>query len=150
MEDRGWRIESRGVIPSEVEGPRGMSSDALRGPSTSLGMTTTDPPFSILYSRFTPSGKRDRRGADMKKIVFLFLVCALALSGCGMFQSKKSKDKKSNVDKPADAKLRDENADVDFQAFVGRLKKAVAAHDVNTLASMMTENFGYSLNPEKS
>jgi hypothetical protein len=87
---------------------------------------------------------------DMKKIVFFFLLSALALGGCGMFQSKKSKDKKPNVDKRADAKLRDENSDVDFQAFVGRLKKAVAAHDATTLASMMTENFGYSLNPEKS
>ena len=40
---------------------------------------------------------------------------------------------------------RDENADVDFQAFVGRLKKAVAGHDVNTLASMMTTDFAYVL-----
>jgi hypothetical protein len=89
-------------------------------------------------------------GADMKKILFFFLLSALALGGCGMFQAKKSKDKKPTVNKRADAKLRDENADVDFQAFVSRLKKAVAAHDVSTLASMMTENFGYSLNPEKS
>ncbi len=86
----------------------------------------------------------------MKKIVFFFLVSALALGGCGMFQSKKPKDKKPTVNKRADAKLRDENSDVDFQAFLGRLKKAVAAHDATTLASMMTENFGYSLNPEKS
>jgi hypothetical protein len=36
---------------------------------------------------------------------------------------------------------------VDFQAFVGRLKKAVATHDVTTVASMMTEDFGYALGP---
>jgi hypothetical protein len=90
--------------------------------------------------------------ADMKKSGFLFLILigALAFSGCGMFGSKKD-DKKAAIDKKrAKADLREENNDVDFQAFVGRLKSAIAAHDVNTIASMMTENFGYSLNPEKS
>jgi predicted small secreted protein len=85
----------------------------------------------------------------MKKFALLFLVTALALSGCNMFGSGKDK-KKPAVKKRADATLRDENADVDFQAFVSRLKKAVAAHDATTLASMMTEDFGYSLNPMKS
>lgn len=90
--------------------------------------------------------------ADMKKSGFLFLILigALAFSGCGMFGSKKD-DKKAAIDKKrAKADLREENNDVDFQAFVGRLKSAIAAHDVNTIASMMTEDFGYSLNPEKS
>jgi hypothetical protein len=85
----------------------------------------------------------------MKKIAFVFLVVALALGGCDMFKSKK-KDTKPAVNKRAKADLREENNDVDFQAFVGRLKKAVASHDVNTLASMMTPDFGYSLNPERS
>ena len=85
----------------------------------------------------------------MKKFVFLFLAAAIALGGCDMFKSNKDK-KDAAVKKRAKAELRDENADVDFQAFVGRLKKAVAAHDANTLASMMTADFGYSLNPEKS
>ena len=84
----------------------------------------------------------------MKKIGFLFLLSAIAFGGCDMFKSKK--DKKPAVKKRAEADLRQENNDVDFQAFVGRLKKAISAHDVNTLASMMTEDFGYSLNPEKS
>jgi hypothetical protein len=35
--------------------------------------------------------------------------------------------------------------DVDFQAFVGRLRKAVKAHDVNTIAAMMTPGFAYVL-----
>lgn len=81
----------------------------------------------------------------MKKSGFLFLILigALAVSGCGMFGSKKD-DKKPAIDKKkAKADLREENTDVDFQAFVGRLKKAISAHDVNTLASMMTEDFGY-------
>jgi hypothetical protein len=84
----------------------------------------------------------------MKKIALLFLLSAIAFDGCDMFKSKK--DKKPAVKKRAEADLRQENTDVDFQAFVGRLKKAISAHDVNTLASMMTEDFGYSLNPEKS
>jgi hypothetical protein len=84
----------------------------------------------------------------MKKIAFLLLVSALGFGGCSAFKSKK--DDKPAVNKRVKADLREENNEVDFQAFVGRLKKAVAAHDVNTLAGMMTEDFGYSLNPEKS
>lgn len=85
----------------------------------------------------------------MRKLAFLFLISALAFGGCDAFKSKKS-DKKAAVNKRAKADLREENNDVDFQAFVGRLKQAVSAHDVNTLAGMMTADFGYSLNPEKS
>ena len=84
----------------------------------------------------------------MKKIAFVFLFGALAFGGCDLFNKKQ--DKKPSVTKRAKADLRQENNDVDFQAFVGRLKKAVAAHDANTLAGMMTADFGYSLNPEKS
>ncbi len=83
----------------------------------------------------------------MKKIAFFLLIGALAFGGC---DKSKKQDKKPAVKKRADAELRQENTDVDFQAFVGRLKKAVSAHDVNTIAGMMTEDFGYSLNPEKS
>jgi hypothetical protein len=78
----------------------------------------------------------------MKKIAFLFLICALALGGCK--SNSKDKDKKKPSTR-ADAKLREENADVDFQAFVGRLRKAVAAHDVNAIAAMMTEDFAFVL-----
>jgi hypothetical protein len=85
----------------------------------------------------------------MRKLAFLFLISALALGGCNSFKSKKS-DKKPALSKRAKADLREENNDVDFQAFVGRLKQAVSAHDVNTLAGMMTADFGYSINPEKS
>ncbi len=83
----------------------------------------------------------------MKKIAFLFLVSALAFGGCG---KSKTSDKKPAVNKRAKADLREENNDVDFQAFVGRLKQAVMSHDVNALAAMMTEDFGYSINPMKS
>jgi len=98
----------------------------------------------------SPLDKLPKVEPDMRKsALLLFVFAALALGGCGMFNSKKD-TKKPTVDKRADAKLREENNDVDFQAFVGRLKKAVSAHDVTALAGMMTEDFGYSLNPERA
>jgi hypothetical protein len=82
----------------------------------------------------------------MRKLAFLFLISAFAFGGC----AKSKTDKKPAVNKRAKADLREENNDVDFQAFVGRLKQAVTAHDVNALAAMMTEDFGYSINPMKA
>ena len=85
----------------------------------------------------------------MRIIASILLVLAIGLSGC-QTPSQKEKAKKAALKKKTKVELREESSDVDFQAFVGRLRKAVAAHDVNTLASMMTPDFGYSLNPEKS
>lgn len=85
----------------------------------------------------------------MKKIAFVFLVAVLALGGCKSTDTK-NKNKKPDVKKRADATLREENADVDFQAFVGRLKQAVTARDMNAIAGMMPPDFLYSINPEKS
>jgi len=85
----------------------------------------------------------------MKIIAPILLVVAIALTGC-QTPSQKEKAKKAALKKKTKAELREENTDVDFQAFVGRLRKAVATHDVNTLAEMMTPDFGYGLNPEKS
>lgn len=107
------------------------------------------PLLDSLPSPLSPRDKPDKSSSDMKKIALLFLMCAIAFSGCGLFKSKKDK-KKPDVTKRAKADLRDENSDVDFQAFLGRLRQAVAAHDVNAIAGMMTEDFGYSLNPELS
>jgi hypothetical protein len=95
-------------------------------------------------STLSRTGKRDRRSRDMKKIVCLFLISAIAFGGCSSPESKKKKEAAA-LKKRAKADLREDNNDVDFQAFLGRLKKAVAAHDVNTLASMMTEDFAYVL-----
>ena len=85
----------------------------------------------------------------MKIIASVLLLFAIGLSGC-QTPSQKEKEKKAALKKKTKAELREESSDLDFQAFVGRLRKAVAAHDVNTLAEMMTPDFGYSLNPEKS
>lgn len=81
----------------------------------------------------------------MKVITSILLVFAIALSGCKS-PEEKEKAKKAALTKKAKAKLREEKVDVDFQAFVGRLRKAVAARDKQTLKTMMTSNFGYKLN----
>ncbi len=84
----------------------------------------------------------------MRILLFVFLVLGLALTGCKS-TSKADKEKKAALSKKTKAALR-EDTDIDFEAFVGRLKKAAAARDVNTLAQMMTPDFGYSLKPERS
>jgi hypothetical protein len=78
------------------------------------------------------------------KIVPVLLALVIALTGC---QTAKNKAKKDALNKKTKASLREETTDVDFQAFIGRLRKAVAARDMNALAGMMTANFGYKLNP---
>jgi len=86
----------------------------------------------------------------MKIIIAVFLlVPAIGLSGCQTF-ALKQKEKKAALREKTKAQPREENTDVDFQAFIGRLRKAVAAHDVKTLSTMMTDDFGYRLNPEAS
>ncbi len=85
----------------------------------------------------------------MKIIASILLVLAVGLSGCQTF-ALKQKEKKAALREKTKAQPREENTDVDFQAFIGRLRKAVAAHDVKTLSTMMTDDFGYRLNPEAS
>lgn len=79
----------------------------------------------------------------MKTRIFscLMLLTALTFTACPTTNPKK------NAKKPATkpAQTNGESADVDFQAFVGRLRKAVKAHDVNTVASMMPTDFAYVL-----
>ena len=84
----------------------------------------------------------------MRIITFILLIFALALGGCKT-PSEKEKAKKEALKKKTKAELR-ESTDVDFQAFVGRLRKAAASHDIETLKSMMTTDFGYRLSPEGS
>ena len=81
----------------------------------------------------------------MNKIALLLVIAAAGLSGCRSAASHdKDKDKKAAVAKK-DAETTETSADVDFQSFLGRLRKAVAARDMNTLAAMMTPDFAYSL-----
>src|SRR3981081_621166 len=80
----------------------------------------------------------------MRILLPVLLAMAIAFAGCA---TSRDKAKKEALKKKTKAELREDSTDVDFQAFVGRLRKAVAARDMNTLASMMTTNFGYKLNP---
>jgi hypothetical protein len=85
----------------------------------------------------------------MRILLVLLLAFAVGVTGCQTPEQKKEKLKEAALKKKAKANLR-ENEDVDFQAFVGRLRKAVAKRDVETLKSMMTDDFGYKLNPPLS
>jgi hypothetical protein len=82
-------------------------------------------------------------------VPFLALVLALPLTSCKS-TAKKDQIHKPGAKKTAKVSPAQENTDVDFDAFLLRLRKAVTARDMNTIASMMTPDFGYSLNPEKS
>ena len=76
----------------------------------------------------------------LRLLICLVLGCSLV--GCSSPAKKEAeKEKKKNPD------MKDVSGDIAFQAFIGRLRKAVAAHDMQTVASMMTPNFGYRLNP---
>jgi hypothetical protein len=86
----------------------------------------------------------------MRTVASILLVFAVALSGCQAFKPKKEKGKKAATTKKEKAKPLEESSDVDFQAFVERLRKAAAAHDMHTLATMMASDFGYRLDPEGS
>jgi len=84
--------------------------------------------------------------AGVRFFTFVLLMFGLAAGGCTNPPKKKPAQEK----KPAKVKPGQEAIDVDFDAFIGRLRKAVATHDMNAIAQMMTADFGYSLNPEKS
>lgn len=79
----------------------------------------------------------------MKIIPCLLLVSAIALTSCG--PPKAGKTKKDAAKKRAETGLREESSDVDFQAFLGRLRKAVQTRDLEALAAMMTTDFGYAI-----
>ena len=83
----------------------------------------------------------------MRILLTCLLAFAFVFTGC---QTEKEKVKQAALKKKAKVNLREENTDVDFQAFIGRLRKAVAKRDVETLKSMMTEDFGYKLEPAMS
>ena len=72
----------------------------------------------------------------------LLLSAALALTACPTNPTKNPK--RPGVTKQATPPP-EGNSDIEFQAFVGRLRKAVHARDVNTITSMMSPNFAYVL-----
>ena len=78
----------------------------------------------------------------MKKIACLLLVFAVATSGCKS-AAKRAKEKEAAQEKKEDPQRGEEIADVDFQSFIGRLRKAVSARDLTTVAAMMTPDFAF-------
>jgi hypothetical protein len=78
----------------------------------------------------------------MKISTCALLLAFLTLAGCN-FGKDNDKNKKA-AKKP----VLQESSEVDFQSFLGILRLAAKAHDVNALASMMTEDFGYRMSPE--
>lgn len=83
----------------------------------------------------------------MRILLTSLLALAFVFMGCQTPEQKKEKLKQAELKKKAKANLREESTDVDFQAFLGRLRKAVAKRDMETLKSMMTDDFGYKLDP---
>ena len=77
----------------------------------------------------------------MKTLATLLLVFAVAFTGCKS-AAKRQKDRETAAQKKADLEAT-ANPDMDFQAFIGRLRKAVSARDMNTIAAMMTSDFAY-------
>ena len=86
----------------------------------------------------------------MRILLVVSLAFAFVIGGCQTPEKKKEKLKQAELKKKAKADLREESSDVDFQAFLGRLRKAVAKRDVEALKSMMTDDFGYKLEPPMS
>jgi len=86
--------------------------------------------------------------AGVRFLASVLLLLALATGSCQSPQKKKKTTKQET--KPAKVKPGQEPTDVDFDSFVSRLRTAVTSRDMNTIAQMMTPDFGYSLNPERS
>ena len=82
----------------------------------------------------------------MRVLVISLLAVSFLFSSCQTPEQKKEKLKQAALKKKAKVDLR-ANPDVDFQAFVNRLRKAVAQRDLETLKSMMADDFGYKLEP---
>jgi len=75
----------------------------------------------------------------MKFRVLVLLALAVAVASCN------SPKKKAEKERPPS--MADVNGDVSFQSVVNMLRKAVAKHDVPMVASLMTPDFGYLMDP---
>src|SRR5205809_6296524 len=85
--------------------------------------------------------------AGVRFLAFVLLFIGLVAGGCTTPPKKKTAAQEK---KPAKVKPTQEAPDDDFDAFISRLRQAVGAHDLNDIASMMTADFGDSLNPERA
>lgn len=69
---------------------------------------------------------------------------ALSLIGCETEEQKKAAMAAKIREKTS---IPDQSGDVSFQSFLGRLRLAARAKDMQTIAAMMTPDFGYRLEP---
>ncbi len=77
----------------------------------------------------------------MNKLATFLLVFAFLFTACGGKGKKKKKDDAAQTKK--EESLANQGTDQDFNAFIGRLRKAVSVRDMTTIAQMMTPDFAY-------
>lgn len=77
----------------------------------------------------------------MRTLACFLLVVTIGLTGCKS-AAKRKKDQEAAKTKKELA-TSEEGSEVDFQAFLGRLRKAVQAHDLQAVAEMMTPDFAF-------
>ena len=74
--------------------------------------------------------------------LFLVLVLVFSLPACDVFHKNKKVQPSQTI--------KNAKGDVSYEGFVNRLRKAVETHDIPVLASMMSADFGYLLDPTSS
>jgi len=84
---------------------------------------------------------------NARSLGYWLIVGGLTVSLLAGTTGCESLKKKPKIIKPSKHDMADQSGDVAFSAFAGRLRKAVASRDVQTLAPMMAPNFGYSWEP---
>src|SRR5438067_13536109 len=85
----------------------------------------------------------------MRVLVISLLAVSFLFSSCQTAEQKKEKLKQAALKKMAKVDLR-ANPDVDFQAFVSRLRKAVAQRVLETLKTIMADDLGYNHEPPQA
>ena len=85
---------------------------------------------------------------------YLGLTTFLFIAGSACKTTKPDDAKPKTADAATTAKKKtpppsipDQSGDMAFQSFLGRLRRAVAAHDLAAVAELMTPEFGYLLEP---
>lgn len=74
----------------------------------------------------------------------LLLSISLSFLGCAALQKKKEEAAKKEAQEKL---LKDVSDEPSFQSVLGQLRKAVAKRDLPVIASLMTPNFGYRMDP---
>ena len=89
----------------------------------------------------------------MRSRTFLSLLTASVVLAAGCNTTPETPQEKAKTAATADKKkpkvptIPDQTNDLAFQSFLSRLRQAVHAHDADTLAAMMTKDFGYQYEP---